>query len=93
VVLGKVVCQIEFSGCPEKIELALVDSVFHPPVSHVERFGELLTHFGIEDSVGGAIVGFDGRSCVGLWVSELFEHGQDGAGMSAALVHSSCFSF
>ena len=37
VVLGEVLGQVEFSGLPpEKIELNLFDSVFDPPVAHVE---------------------------------------------------------
>ena len=36
VMLGEVVSQVEFAGGPEEIELALLDSIFHPPVSHVE---------------------------------------------------------
>ncbi len=67
--LGKVVGQVELSGGPEEIELALVDSVFHPPASHVERLGELLSHFGIEDAMGSLVVGFDGRSGGGLLVA------------------------
>jgi hypothetical protein len=37
--------QVEFSGGPEEVELALVDAVLHPPVAHVKRFGKLLAHF------------------------------------------------
>ena len=38
VMLGEIICQVEFSGGPEEIELALADPVFHPPVAHVEGF-------------------------------------------------------
>ena len=67
--LCEIVGQVEFSGGPEEIKLALLDSVFHPPVSHVERFGELLAHLGIKDAVGGSVVGFDWRSCGRLLVA------------------------
>jgi hypothetical protein len=69
VVLGEIVGQIEFSWGPEEIELALVDAILHPPVAHVEGFGELLSHFGIEDAVCGSIVGFEGRSSCRLFVA------------------------
>ena len=55
------------------IELALVDSVFHPPVAHVERFGKFLAHFGSEDALGSAVVGLERGSGDGLGVAEFFE--------------------
>jgi hypothetical protein len=57
VVLGETVSQIEFSGGPEDIELALVDAILHPQAAHVEGFGALLSHLGI----GGCHVRFDCR--------------------------------
>jgi hypothetical protein len=38
VMLRKIVRDVEFSGGPDKIELLLFDSVFHPPVAHIKRF-------------------------------------------------------
>ena len=43
--------------------------------------------------MGRAIVGFQGRASCRLFVSEFFEHSKDRAGMAAALVDASCFSF
>jgi hypothetical protein len=60
VVLGKIVGKVELSGSPEEIELALADAILHPPIAHVERLGELLAHFGVEDALGGVVVGFEG---------------------------------
>jgi hypothetical protein len=34
----KIVRDVEFSGGPDKIELLLFDSVFHPPVAHIKGF-------------------------------------------------------
>jgi hypothetical protein len=36
--LGEVVSHVEFSWGPFEVELALCDSIFHPPVAHIERF-------------------------------------------------------
>ncbi len=81
VVLGEIISQIEFSWGPDEIELILADSVFHPPVAHVERLGEFLAHFGIENSLGGVVVGFKWGSGGRLLVAEFFESCQDGAGV------------
>jgi hypothetical protein len=45
VVFGEIISQVEFSGSPGEVELALADSVFHPPIAHVEGFRKLLSHF------------------------------------------------
>ncbi len=47
VVLGEIICKIEFSRGSDEVKVALIDSVFHPPVAHVKRLGEFLAHFGI----------------------------------------------
>jgi hypothetical protein len=59
VVLGEIIHKVEFIRGPNEVELALLDSIFHPPVAHVERLGKVLAHFGIEDTLGGAVVGFE----------------------------------
>jgi hypothetical protein len=69
VVLCETVGQVQFSGGPEEIELALLDSVFHPPASRVEGLGELLARLGVEDAVGGSVVDFDKRSSCRLLVA------------------------
>ena len=38
VMLGEVVGQVELAWGPDEVELALVDSVLHPPVAHVVGF-------------------------------------------------------
>ena len=91
--LGEVVGQVEFAGGPEEIELFLVDSVFHPPVAHVEGFGYFLAHFGVEDAVGSFVIGFERGAGCWLFVAEFFEHGKDGAGVFAAEVDTACFGF
>jgi hypothetical protein len=47
-----------------------VDSVFHPAVAHVERFGKFLAHFGIDDALGVVGVGFERGSGDWLIVAE-----------------------
>ena len=91
--LGEVIGEIEFSGCPGEIELALVNAVFHPPISHVERFGELLAHFGVENALGGIVVGFEGCSGLGLGMAEFFEGGAHGTSVFAAHVDAASFCF
>ena len=81
---GEVIGQVEFAGGPEEVELALVYAVLHPPIAHVERFGKLLAHFGIEDALSSFVVGFKGGSSRRLGVAELLEVGTDGAGMFVA---------
>ena len=44
VVLGKIICHVELAFAPDELELFLFDAVFYPVESHVEGFGELLTH-------------------------------------------------
>lgn len=50
---GGIICKVDFSRGPYEIELAFVDSVFHLPVAHVERFGKRLEHSECEDALGG----------------------------------------
>jgi hypothetical protein len=70
VLLGKIIRKVEFSRGPDEVELALLDSVFHPPVAHVERLGKFLAHFGIEDALSSAVVGFERGLVDGcLWPS------------------------
>ena len=71
----------------------MVDAVFHPPVTHIKRFRKFLAHFGIEDTVGCAIVGFDGRSGFGLRVAHFFERGDHWTGVFGAQVSACGFSF
>ncbi len=68
-VLGEVIGQILFAGSPDEVELTLFDAVLHPPVAHVERFGELLAHFGIKDALGSAVVSF--REGIRCWVVDV----------------------
>ena len=64
VMLDEVVGQVELAWGPDEIELALVDSVLHPPVAHVERFGKFLSNFGSEDALGSTVVSFERGSPV-----------------------------
>jgi hypothetical protein len=52
-----------------------------------------LAHFGIEDALSGAVVGFERRSGGWLFMAELFEGGTYGAGMFPAHVDCAFFSF
>ena len=88
---GEVVSFVELSGGPEEIELALFDAVFHPPVAHVESFGEFLAHFGIEDAMRGFVVGFDRRAGRRLGMSEFCEGDSNGAGVFASSVDAASF--
>ena len=51
--LGEVICLVEYTFGPYEVELFLTDSVFHPIELHVEGFGEFLSHVGSEYAVGG----------------------------------------
>ena len=46
--------------------MALGDSIFHPPVTHVEGLGKFLAHLGVQDALGGVVVGFERSS--GKWL-------------------------
>ncbi len=92
-VLGKIIGFVFLAGRPGEIELTLVDAVLHPPVAHVKRFGKLLAHFGSEDSLGGAVLGFERGSGGWLFMAEFFEGSMYGAGMFPALVDGAGFSF
>ena len=63
VVLGEIIGKVKISWRPDEVEHVLFDEVLHPPVPHVESFGEFLAHLGIEDSVCAFVVGFKG--CAG----------------------------
>jgi hypothetical protein len=91
-VLGEIICKVEFTRGPDEVELALLDYVFHSPVAHVERLGKLLAHFGIEDAVGSAVAGFERGSGGWLFMAEFFEGGTYGAGMFPAHVDGAGFS-
>ena len=93
VVLGEIICNLEFTRGPDEVELALLDSVFHPPVAHVKRFGKFLAHFGIEDALGGAVVCFERGSGGWLFMAEFFKGGTYEAGMFPAHVDGAGFSF
>ena len=54
-IIGKVV----FAWHPIKMELALVDAVFHPVKTHVKSLGLLSAHVACEDAMGGSIVCLD----------------------------------
>ena len=58
-VLREIACEIEFAGSPEKVELLLLNAIFHPPISHVEGLREFLAHFRVEDALGSAVVCFE----------------------------------
>jgi hypothetical protein len=58
--------------------LTLFDAIFHPPVSHVERLGELLAHFGIEDSLSRVVVGLKRGACGRLAMAEFLESSAHG---------------
>ena len=53
----KVVGSIFFTWFPYQFELALFDSVFYPPVSHVEGFWEFLAEVSGKDAFRGGVVG------------------------------------
>jgi hypothetical protein len=91
-VLCKIVGQVEFAGGPDKIELALVDAIFHPPIAHVKGFGVFLAHFGVEHTLGVVVVGFKGGAGGWLLVAEFVEVHKDGAGMFSACVDAAGFS-
>ena len=93
VMLGEVVGQVELAWGPDEIELALVDSVLHPPVAHVERFGKFLSHFGSEDALGSTVVGLERESGDGLRVAEFFESCSHWACVFAAHIDASGFGF
>ena len=92
-VLGKVIGEVKFARGPVEVELALVDSVFHPPVTHVERFGKLLAHFGIEDTLSSVVISVEGSAGARLPMAEFFECGTDGASVFATDVDPASFSF
>jgi hypothetical protein len=71
----------------------LVDAIFHPPVLHVEGFGQLLAHFCIENALGSVVVGVERRSDRWLAMTEFFEHGSHGASVFASDVDSASFGF
>jgi hypothetical protein len=89
--LGEVVSQVEFSWGPLEVELALSDSIFHPPIAHIERFRKLLAHFGIEDALGSVVVGVE--RCCRLWVTEFFEGSANRDGVFAANEDTTGFGF
>ena len=66
--LGEVVGHIDGSLSPDELKLALLDSVLNPIESHIEGFGEFLTHGRVEDAGGGRIVIVDGSAASRLRV-------------------------
>ena len=88
-VLGEAAGKVLLAGFPEEIELALVDSVFDPPVARIERLGKLLARFGAEDAVGRTVAGCKRRASARLRVSHFFESWDHRAGVFASDV-SSC---
>lgn len=72
-VLGKVVCTVQFAGGPVQIELLLQDTVFQPVVAHVERLGFFHANGGMEYAVGSGVVGFKGDTGGGLGMTHFFK--------------------
>ena len=56
---GEVVGAVVAARLPNEVELVLFDAVAHPPVSHVEGFGQFLAEVCGEDAFCGGIVGGD----------------------------------
>ena len=71
--LGEVVSHIGRSSPPEELELFLLYSISNPIKPHIECFGQVLFHGGVEDA-GSCRVIIEDRSAVGrLGVTELGE--------------------
>ena len=89
----KLVGSIFFTWFPYLFELAMFDSVFYPPVSHVEGFYELLAEVSDEDNFHDGTVGRYAGSAGWLWVVELGQCGDDGDCLLAADEDAACFCF
>ena len=89
----KVVGSIFFAWFPYQFELSLFDSVFYPPVSHVEGFREFLAEVSGEDAFCGVIVGRCAVSFGWLWVVEFEQCGDDGDYLLATDEYAACFCF
>jgi len=60
VMFGEVVGEVDGTGCPEHVELALVNAIAEPVEAHVDCLRSVLFDCGIHDSIGGAVIGSNG---------------------------------
>ena len=58
-VLGPVICIVEFARAPVDFKLFLAFAVAKPMEAHVPGFGPFLLHVGMNETVGGGIVSFE----------------------------------
>ena len=58
----EVVGHIDGSLSPDELKLALLDSILDPIKTHIEGFGEFLSHGGVEDTSGGGVIIVDGSA-------------------------------
>ena len=68
VVLGEVVCQVEFSLLPVYSELALFDAVLYPIEPHIHGFGSSDFGASIGKAICGGVIGGN-SSWLCLWIS------------------------
>ena len=89
----KVVGLIFFAWFPCQFELALFDSIFYPPVSHVEGFSEFLAEVSGEDAFCGGFIGRYSGSSGWLSVVEFGQRGDDWDCLMDADEDAACFYF
>ena len=89
----KVVGLILFTWFSYQFDLALLDSVFYPPVSHVKEFWEFLAEVGSGDAFCGGVVGQYAGSAGWLLVVEFGQRGDDGDCLLAADKDAACLYF
>jgi hypothetical protein len=53
VMFGEVVGEVDSTGCPEHVKLALVNAIAEPVEAHVDCLRWVLFDCGIHDSIGG----------------------------------------
>ena len=75
---GKVVCTVQFAGCPVKVKLILRNAVLEPVVAHVEGFRLFHANLSVKDPMGSGVVSFKRSARCGLPVAHFFECSKDG---------------
>jgi hypothetical protein len=77
-VLGEIICTVQFSWGPVQVELFLGNAIFEPMVAHVKSLGFFHAYGGVENTVSRGVVGFQGSACGRLLVSHFLEGSDHG---------------
>jgi hypothetical protein len=91
--LGEIVCRIIAARGPVEIELFLLDAIEQPMPSHIKSFRFFQADFGMQNTVGCGVVGFEGNATGWLRVPHFGQRCDDGYSLLSIEEQASHFSF